>query len=145
MTQNFPNYINGEWVSGARTFENRNPANTDELVGTFAKATAQDMHDAAAAAAAALPAWAGMSGPARGNILYKAADLLERRFESVAAEMTREEGKTLPEAKGEVRRSINIFRYFARRGVAPAGHAGSFASATAYTCSPCASRSAWWG
>jgi len=116
MTQNFSNYINGEWVSGGKTFENRNPANTEELVGTFSKASAQDMHDAAAAAAAALPAWSAMSGPARGNILFKAADILDRKFESVAADMTREEGKTLPEAKGEVRRAINILRYFAGEG-----------------------------
>jgi len=116
MTQDFPNYINGEWVSGERAFENRNPANTGELVGTFTKASPRDMHDAAAAAAAALPAWSRMSGPARGNILYKTADILDRKFDSVAADMTREEGKTLPEAKGEVRRAINIFRYFAGEG-----------------------------
>jgi aldehyde dehydrogenase (NAD+) len=71
---------------------------------------------AADAAAAALPAWSSLNAPARGNILYKAADLLDRRFDSIASEMTREEGKTLPEAKGEVRRSINIFRYFAGEG-----------------------------
>src|SRR5580692_5167689 len=116
MTQNFANYINGEWVSGAKTFENRNPANTGELVGTFAKGSAQDMQDAASAAAGALPAWSAMSGPGRGNILYKAADILDRKFDSVAADMTREEGKTLPEAKGEVRRAINILRYFAGEG-----------------------------
>jgi alpha-ketoglutaric semialdehyde dehydrogenase len=116
MNQNFANYINGEWVTGAKSFENRNPANTSELVGTFAKGTAQDMHDAAAAAAAALPAWSAMSGPGRGAILYKAADILDRKFDSVAADMTREEGKTLPEAKGEVRRAINILRYFAGEG-----------------------------
>src|SRR5580704_5818817 len=116
MTQHFANYINGEWASGTRSFENRNPANTNELVGTFAKASAQDMHDAAAAAADALPAWSAMSGPGRGNILYKAADILDRKFDSVAADMTREEGKTMPEAKGEVRRAINILRYFAGEG-----------------------------
>jgi acyl-CoA reductase-like NAD-dependent aldehyde dehydrogenase len=116
MTQNFPNYIGGEWVSGANAFENRNPANTAELVGTFTKGAAQDMRDAASAAASALPAWSAMSGPARGNILFKAAEILDRKFESVAADMTREEGKTLPEAKGEVRRAINILRYFAGEG-----------------------------
>ena len=121
MTQNFPNYINGEWVSGANAFENRNPANTGELVGTFTKATAGDMHDAASAAAAALPAWSTMSGPGRGNILFKAADILDRKFDSVAADMTREEGKTLPEAKGELRRAINILRYFAGEGSRMAG------------------------
>src|SRR5689334_19715557 len=116
MTPIFANYINGEWVSRADTFENRNPANTGELVGTFTKGTPRDVEDAAAAAAAALPGWSSMSGPARGNILYKAADILDRKFEQVAADMTREEGKTLPEAKGEVRRAINIFRYFAGEG-----------------------------
>ena len=112
----FGNYINGEWRTSGATFENRNPANTGEVVGEFVKGTAKDVEEAAAAAALALPAWSGMSGPARGNLLYKAADILDRNFEAVAADMTREEGKTLPEAKGEVRRSINIFRYFAGEG-----------------------------
>src|SRR6185295_8832776 len=116
MTETFANYINGEWVKSAAVFENRNPANTDELVGNFAKAKAQDVEDAAAAAAAALPGWSNMAGPARGAILYRAADILDRRFDQVAADMTREEGKTLPEAKGEVRRAINILRYFAGEG-----------------------------
>ncbi len=116
MAEIFRNYINGEWVKRDQVFADRNPANTDENVGDFVKGTAQDVRDAAAAASAALPGWSGASGPARGNILYKAADILDRRFEQVAADMTREEGKTLPEAKGEVRRSINIFRYFAGEG-----------------------------
>src|ERR1017187_9534346 len=99
----FGNYINGEWISTGATFENRNPA-TGEVVGTFVKGTAADIDAAAAAASAAFPGWSATSGPARGNILYKAAD------------MPREEGKTLPEAKGEVRRAINIIRYFAGEG-----------------------------
>jgi alpha-ketoglutaric semialdehyde dehydrogenase len=115
-TQTFGNYINGEWRSGGQTFENRNPANTDEVVGLFVKGSAKDVADAADAAAAAFPGWSKTNGPARGNILYKAADILDRRFDQVAADMTREEGKTLPEAKGEVRRSINILRYFAGEG-----------------------------
>jgi aldehyde dehydrogenase (NAD+) len=116
MAETFANLINGEWVKRDVVFENRNPANTDELVGCFISGVPQDVEDAAAAAAAALPAWSAMSGPARGNILYKAADILDRKFEQISAEMTREEGKTLPEARGEVRRSINIFRYFAGEG-----------------------------
>ncbi len=111
----FPNYIHGEWVEGP-VFENRNPANTDEVVGLFVNGTPADMTRAAEAAAAALPGWASMTGPARGALLFKVADLLEKRFEEISADMTREEGKTLPEAKGEVRRSINIFRYFAGEG-----------------------------
>jgi aldehyde dehydrogenase (NAD+) len=122
QTPTFANYINGEWVERASTFENRNPANRDELIGKFVKGTTQDVADAAEAAARALPGWSSMNAPARGNILFKAADILDKRFEEIAAEMTREEGKTLPEAKGEVRRSINIFRYFAGEGSRMPGH-----------------------
>jgi aldehyde dehydrogenase (NAD+) len=111
----FPNYIGGEWVEGP-TFDNRNPANTEEVVGRFVNGTASDMARATEAAAAALPAWSSMTGPARGALLFKVADLLEKRFDEISADMTREEGKTLPEAKGEVRRSIHIFRYFAGEG-----------------------------
>jgi aldehyde dehydrogenase (NAD+) len=111
----FKNYINGEWAGGP-TFENRNPANTDEVVGEMVKGSAADVAAAAEAAQNALGAWSTMPGPARGNLLYKVADILDRNFDAVAADMTREEGKTLPEAKGEVRRSINIFRYFAGEG-----------------------------
>jgi aldehyde dehydrogenase (NAD+) len=111
----FKNYINGEWVDGP-TFENRNPANTDEVVGLFVKGSAGDVDAAAAAAAEAFPKWSAMNGPARGALLNKAADILDRKFEQLGEEMTREEGKTFPEAKGEVRRAINIFRYFAGEG-----------------------------
>ncbi|HLH17341.1 MAG TPA: aldehyde dehydrogenase family protein [Bryobacteraceae bacterium] len=116
MTPIFANYIGGEWIKRPETFENRNPANTDEVIGCFVRGAARDVEDAAAAAAAALPSWSAMSAPGRGEILFKAAAILDSRFEQIAAEMTREEGKTLPEAKGEVRRSINIFRYFAGEG-----------------------------
>jgi len=116
MPNTFPNYINGEWRTTAATFENRNPANTGEVVGLFAKGTPDDIRDAAAAANAAYPGWSGMNAPARGALLYKVADILERKFDQLGEEMTREEGKTLPEAKGEVRRAINIFRYFGGEG-----------------------------
>lgn len=111
----FANYINGEWVSGD-TFENRNPANTGEVVGLFVKGKPADIAAAAEAAGNAQPAWSSMAGPARGALLFKVADILDRKFDQIAADMTHEEGKTLPEAKGEVRRSINIFRYFAGEG-----------------------------
>ncbi len=112
----FPNYIAGEWVESDRTFENRNPADTDDLVGVFSKGTSADVERAAAAAEAAFPAWAGTQAPARGALLMKVADILEANLDSLAREMTREEGKTVPEAKGETMRSINIFRYFGGEG-----------------------------
>jgi alpha-ketoglutaric semialdehyde dehydrogenase len=117
----FANYIAGEWVDAADHIENRNPANTAEIVGLHPKGTAADIEKAAAAAADALPKWAAMPGPARAAILFRAAEVLEHGFNDIGAEMTREEGKTLPEAKGEVRRAINIFRYFAGEGARAGG------------------------
>ena len=111
----FQNYINGEWVAGP-TFENRNPANTDEVVGLFVKGSAKDVESAAAAAQEALSSWSALPAPARGNYLFKVAEILDREFDQISEEMTREEGKTLPESKGEVRRAINIFRYFGGEG-----------------------------
>jgi aldehyde dehydrogenase (NAD+) len=116
----FPNYIDGQWVDGPQ-FENLNPADTREVVGLHVNGTPADVERAAAAAQAALPGWSGLTGPARGAYLYKVADLLDQRFEAIAREMTLEEGKTLPESKGEVRRSINILRYFAAEGARFAG------------------------
>jgi alpha-ketoglutaric semialdehyde dehydrogenase len=118
MAQTFQNFIGGEWV-GARsgaTFENRNPADTSDLVGLFAKSDREDARQAVAVAQAAQPAWAAVPAPKRGEILYRAANLLESRADSVAREMTREEGKTLPEARGEVNRAINILRYYGGEG-----------------------------
>jgi alpha-ketoglutaric semialdehyde dehydrogenase len=121
MPELFRNYINGEWVDGS-TFENRNPANTDEVVGLFVKGSAADVAAADEAAHAAFPAWANMPGPARGKLLFKVADILEKNLDLIASEMTREEGKTLPEAKGETMRAINIFRYFGSEGSRLPGH-----------------------
>ncbi|OYW11634.1 MAG: aldehyde dehydrogenase family protein, partial [Acidobacteriia bacterium 12-62-4] len=121
MPETFRNYINGEWVDGP-TFENRNPANTDEVVGLFVKGTAADVDRAADAAQAAFAKWSSMPGPARGALLFKVADILEKKFDQLGEEMCREEGKTVPEAKGEVRRAINIFRYFGSEGSRLPGH-----------------------
>ncbi|MFN0102171.1 MAG: aldehyde dehydrogenase family protein [Bryobacteraceae bacterium] len=121
MPEVFRNYIDGAWADGP-TFENRNPANTDEVVGLFVKGTAADVHRAADAAQAAFPGWSNMPGPARGALLFKVADILEKKFDQLGEEMCREEGKTLPEAKGEVRRAINIFRYFGSEGSRLPGH-----------------------
>jgi len=114
----FKNYINGEWTDSksGKTFPDLNPANTDETVGLFQASTADDVNDACAAAAKAQPAWAEMPATRRGEYLFKAAELIESRLPQLGEEMTREEGKTLPEALGEVKRAINIFRYFGGEG-----------------------------
>ena len=119
----YKNYINGEWV-GARsgdTFENRNPANTDDLIGRFAASGAEDVEAAVSAAAEAFPAWRAMSPIARANILYKASELLAARINDVGADLTREEGKTLKEGIGETTRAMQILRYFAGEAHQPTG------------------------
>src|SRR3990172_10865974 len=114
----FGNFINGEWVNATsgKTFASFNPANADEVVARYQASTAEDVRHAFEAAAKAEPGWAAVPAPNRGTILLKTAEVLEKRADEVAAEMTREEGKTLPEAKGEVGRAVNIFRYFGGEG-----------------------------
>jgi alpha-ketoglutaric semialdehyde dehydrogenase len=118
MTEVFRNYVAGEWreSKSGKTFANINPANTDETIGHFQASVADDATAACDAAAKAQPAWAALPAPQRGNYLFKAAELLESKLDSLAKDMTREEGKTFPEAKGEVKRAINIFRYYGGEG-----------------------------
>ena len=118
MPDLFRNYIGGEWCEAASkaTFLNTNPARTNEVVGVFQSSGTEDVEDACGAAAKAQTGWAALPAPQRGEYLFRAADILEKRLEQLGEEMTREEGKTLPEAKGEVKRAINIFRYFGGEG-----------------------------
>jgi aldehyde dehydrogenase (NAD+) len=92
------------------------PANTDDVVGEFQASGPEDVAAAFAAAEGAQPAWAALPAPRRGEYLFKAAEILEGQLASAAGDMTREEGKTLPEATGEVKRAINILRYFGGEG-----------------------------
>jgi len=118
MPEVYRNYIAGQWVEckSKKTIPNINPADTDETVGLFQSSAAEDAQAACDAAAKAQPAWAGLPAPRRGEFLFKAAEILESRLDKLAEDMTREEGKPLPEAKGEVKRAINIFRYFGGEG-----------------------------
>ncbi|MGI8673099.1 MAG: aldehyde dehydrogenase family protein, partial [Luteitalea sp.] len=115
----FANLIAGRWVPSTtgRTFDNCNPADTDDLVGTFPESSADDVAIAVDAGRAAQAAWAATPSPRRGEVLFRAAALLEARVDEIAREMTREEGKTMPEARGEVGRAVNILRYYGGEGV----------------------------
>jgi len=118
MSNQFLNYIAGQWgeCKSGKTFPNINPANTTEVVGQFQASGEEDVLAACEAAAKAQSAWALVPAPRRGEYLFKAAELVESRLAKISEEMTREEGKTLPEAKGEVKRAINILRYFGGEG-----------------------------
>ena len=114
MAETFRNYINGEWVESAsgETFANLNPADTSENLGNFQQSTREDVRAALQAAQEAFPAWAETPAPKRGRVLYKAGELLEQRFRDIAAILTREEGKPIREAIGEVLYSAYLFKYF---------------------------------
>jgi acyl-CoA reductase-like NAD-dependent aldehyde dehydrogenase len=116
--QAFRNLIGGQWVdaSDGGTFEDRNPARADEVIGTFPSATRHDAERAIASAKDALRNWATLPPPRRGEILYRASQVIDGRLDDMAAILTREEGKTLSEATGEVRRARDIFRYYAGEG-----------------------------
>ncbi|SDJ69000.1 alpha-ketoglutaric semialdehyde dehydrogenase GucD [Paenibacillus naphthalenovorans] len=113
------NYIDGEWVAASmgKTDASINPANKHEIVGYIQKSGKEDLDRAVAAAKKAFAQWRKLSGPARGEYLYKMANALERRLDEVAETMTREMGKTFPEAKGETARGIAILRYYAGEGM----------------------------
>src|SRR5262249_3321572 len=100
---------------------NVNPANTDDVIGEFAYGGADDAKAAIDAAQRAFPGWRSLPMVKRGDILHKAANLLEARLEDVARAMTREEGKTIPEARGETARGVAILRYFAGEASQPEG------------------------
>ena len=109
------NYIGGEWVSirQGREIEVRNPADQDELVGKGVLASRREAAAALEAASEALPAWSRLPGPKRGEVVERAADLLRAEQDEVARLLTREEGKTVAEAKGEIYRAYNVLNYTA--------------------------------
>ncbi len=106
------NLIDGDWVKG-EAIPNLNPANVKEVVGEYARATADDAAAAIAAAKAAFPAWS-RSGPLqRHGVLRKAADEISARKEEIGRLLAREEGKTLAEGIAETGRAAQIFDFFA--------------------------------
>jgi len=114
----YHNFINGEWVPAAsgEVFENRNPANTEDLVGYFAKSARTDAERAIAAATRAFDHWRLVPAPKRAEILYRAGQMLVDRKERLAREMTREMGKVLEEARGDVQEAIDMTFFMAGEG-----------------------------
>ncbi|MFZ5980488.1 MAG: aldehyde dehydrogenase family protein [Candidatus Zixiibacteriota bacterium] len=114
----YKNFINGKWVeSGSgQTFENRNPANTDELIGVFQKSNADDIKAALDAAAEAYKKWRLVPAPKRGEILYRVASRLWERKEEISRDMTREMGKVIAETRGDTQEAIDMTFYMAGEG-----------------------------
>jgi acyl-CoA reductase-like NAD-dependent aldehyde dehydrogenase len=114
----YRNFVDGDWVvsSSGQTFENRNPANTDDLVGVFQQSNGADARAAIEAAARAYEHWRLVPAPLRAEILFKAAQIIAARKEDFARDMTREMGKVLSETRGDVQEAIDMTFYIAGEG-----------------------------
>lgn len=112
------NWINGDWVEAhdGRRQEVINPSNIDDVVGEVAWSSAKEVADATAAAEAAFDTWRAMPSPARARVLAKAGDLLAQRLPEVARLLSREQGKPIGEARGEVQRGVDLLHYYAGEG-----------------------------
>jgi aldehyde dehydrogenase (NAD+) len=117
-TKVFKNFIDGEWVeaSTGETFENRNPADTRDLVGIFQKSAKADVDAAVDAAKRAFAKWRLVPAPRRAEIVFRTAEILIERKEQYAREMTREMGKVLAETRGDVQEAIDAGYYNAGEG-----------------------------
>ncbi len=111
----YRSFIDGEWRNSAsgRTAPNINPANIDDTIGTIELASREEARSAVEAAYNAFRGWKRTPAPARGRIVAKAARLMEERKEELAQAITREEGKTIAEARGETQRAINVVEFCA--------------------------------
>jgi acyl-CoA reductase-like NAD-dependent aldehyde dehydrogenase len=118
MLKKYQNFINGKWVDAisGEVFEDRNPANWDEVIGTFPKSSKADVDEAVKAARAAFEKWRLVPVPKRGDILRKVGDILVDRKEELARLMTREMGKVLLETRGDVQEGIDTAYYAAGEG-----------------------------
>lgn len=114
----YQNLIGGEWVASVsgQTFPSTNPADTREVVGVFQRSDERDIDAAVEAAKAAYESWRLTPAPKRGEIMYKAAELLRQRKEQYARDMTREMGKILTEARGDVQEAIDMIYFIAGEG-----------------------------
>jgi alpha-ketoglutaric semialdehyde dehydrogenase len=118
MAELFKNFIDGKWVAArsATTFENRNPAKRDDLIGMFPASGAEDAEAAVQAAKKAFDAWRLVPAPKRGEMLYRVGELLRRYKEDLARVETREMGKVLKETRGDVQEGIDCAFYTAGEG-----------------------------
>ncbi|MFM0720344.1 aldehyde dehydrogenase family protein [Paraburkholderia strydomiana] len=109
----FANYIDGQWVDGASVSRNVNPSNLDDVIGEFAQADAEQTQRAISAARKAFVQWSLSTPQQRFDLLDQVGSTILARKAELGRLLAREEGKTLPEAIGEVGRAGQIFKFFA--------------------------------
>jgi alpha-ketoglutaric semialdehyde dehydrogenase len=118
VSKTYQNLIGGEWKPAASgsTFTSVSPADHDQVIGEFPSSGPADVEAAVEAAKRAYPAWSAMPAPKRGEILFRIARLLAEHKEELSELMTREMGKVLPEARGDVQEAIDVAYYMAGEG-----------------------------
>src|SRR5258708_2454613 len=117
-TKVYKKFMDGEWVesSTGETFENRNPADTREVVGIFRKSGKDDVDAAVDAAKRAFEKWRLVPAPRRAELVFRAAEMLAERKEEYSRAMTRELGKVLKETRGDTQEAIDTAYYMAGEG-----------------------------
>ena len=115
------NLIGGQWTEGVRTYQNTNPSDIRDIIGDYAVASREQALEAVAAAHAAFPAWSLSTPQQRFDILDAVGNEIIARKAELGDLLAREEGKTLPEAIGEVGRAAAIFKFFAGEALRPGG------------------------
>jgi acyl-CoA reductase-like NAD-dependent aldehyde dehydrogenase len=112
------NFINGRWVGSksGEEFQSINPANIDEVVGIVSKSGKEDVDLAVKGAGEAFEKWRLTPAPRRGEILFRAAEMLVKNKEALGRLETREMGKILPEGLSDVQEAIDMGYYMAGEG-----------------------------
>ena len=120
----YQNFIAGKWVapSTGEHFENRNPADWNDVIGAFPLSDAKDVNRAVESAKKGFDAWRRTPAPARGDVLRRVGDIMAKRKEEIADLMTREMGKPLQETRGDVQEGIDTAYYAASEGRRLFGH-----------------------
>ncbi len=118
MADQFKNYVDGKWLAAKseKVFENRNPADRNDLIGLFPASAVEDVDAAVQAAKKAFTAWRSVPAPKRGELLYRVGELLRQHKEEIARGMTREMGKVIKETRGDVQEGIDTAFYVAGEG-----------------------------
>ena len=123
MKTEIRSYIDGKWTApkAGRTVRGVNPADTAETVAEFVSAGEKETLEAVEAARRAFAEWQAVPAPKRGRFVARVAEIARARAEEIAAAMTREEGKLLREARGEVSKGLNLLEYYAGAGFRMSG------------------------
>lgn len=124
MSERFRNHIGGRWVEpdSGEYFENRNPADTRDVIGEWPRSSSADVEAAIVSADRGFESWRATPAPMRGDVLRRTGDLLAERKEEIARVMTREMGKVLTETRGDVQEGIDTAYYAASEARRLFGH-----------------------